>query len=133
MVNSSHHQAVAVLGDGLIKAAWSLDDGVVEAAEGHGDQFLMGVQWHPELSLIHILRTSWFIRLRICSMRAGMEPWKRSCLLYTSDVYKRQGTTWMIGNSPKSDINPALACGLHAVFIHHPHTWVCLLYTSRCV
>lgn len=34
------------------------------------------------------------------------------------------GTTWMIGNSPKSDINPALACGLHAVYIHHPHTWV---------
>lgn len=33
-------------------------------------------------------------------------------------------TTWMIGNSPKSDINPALAAGLHAVFIHHPHTWV---------
>jgi putative hydrolase of the HAD superfamily len=33
-------------------------------------------------------------------------------------------TTWMIGNSPKSDINPALAAGLHAVFIRHPHTWV---------
>ena len=26
-------------------------------------------------------------------------------------------TTWMVGNSPKSDINPALAAGLHAVFI----------------
>jgi putative glutamine amidotransferase len=48
MVNSSHHQAVAVLGDGLVRVAWSPDDGVVEAAEGHGDQFLMGVQWHPE-------------------------------------------------------------------------------------
>ncbi len=48
MVNSSHHQAVAVLGDGLVRAAWSPDDGIVEAAEGHGDQFLMGVQWHPE-------------------------------------------------------------------------------------
>jgi putative glutamine amidotransferase len=48
MVNSSHHQAVGILGDGLIKAAWSADDGVVEAAEVHGDQFLMGVQWHPE-------------------------------------------------------------------------------------
>lgn len=34
------------------------------------------------------------------------------------------GTTWMIGNSPRSDINPALACGLNAVYIHHPHTWV---------
>jgi len=32
--------------------------------------------------------------------------------------------TWMIGNSPKSDINPALAAGLHAVYIHHPSTWV---------
>lgn len=35
----------------------------------------------------------------------------------------RPHTTWMIGNSPKSDINPALAAGLHAVFIRHPHTW----------
>ena len=25
------------------------------------------------------------------------------------------GSTWMIGNSPRSDINPALAAGLHAV------------------
>lgn len=33
-------------------------------------------------------------------------------------------TTWMIGNSPRSDINPALAAGLHAVYIHHPSTWV---------
>ncbi|MGH9393439.1 MAG: HAD family hydrolase [Terriglobales bacterium] len=31
---------------------------------------------------------------------------------------------WMIGNSPKSDINPALAAGLNAVFIPHPQTWV---------
>lgn len=33
-------------------------------------------------------------------------------------------TTWMIGNSPKSDINPALAAGLHAVFLFHKDTWV---------
>ncbi len=31
--------------------------------------------------------------------------------------------TWMVGNSPRSDINPALAAGLKAVFIPHPHTW----------
>lgn len=30
---------------------------------------------------------------------------------------------WMIGNSPKSDINPALECGLGAVFIPHERTW----------
>lgn len=33
-------------------------------------------------------------------------------------------TTWMIGNSPRSDINPALAAGLNAVFIPHDFTWV---------
>jgi len=33
-------------------------------------------------------------------------------------------TSWMIGNSPKSDINPALAAGMHAVFLFHPDTWV---------
>jgi putative hydrolase of the HAD superfamily len=32
-------------------------------------------------------------------------------------------TGWMIGNSPKSDINPALAAGLHAVFLFHKDTW----------
>jgi len=32
--------------------------------------------------------------------------------------------TWMIGNSPKSDVNPALAAGLNAVFIPHHFTWV---------
>lgn len=30
---------------------------------------------------------------------------------------------WMIGNSPRSDIVPALEAGLHAVYIPHPHTW----------
>jgi putative hydrolase of the HAD superfamily len=32
--------------------------------------------------------------------------------------------TWMIGNSPKSDINPALEAGLGAVLVPHAHTWV---------
>jgi len=31
--------------------------------------------------------------------------------------------TWMIGNSPKSDINPALKAGLGAVLIPHQNTW----------
>lgn len=30
---------------------------------------------------------------------------------------------WMVGNSPKSDINPALAVGWNAVYIPHPQTW----------
>jgi putative hydrolase of the HAD superfamily len=33
-------------------------------------------------------------------------------------------STWMVGNSPKSDINPALAAGLHAIFVPHGDTWI---------
>ena len=35
-----------------------------------------------------------------------------------------RASTWMIGNSPRSDINPALAAGLHAVFVPHGDTWI---------
>jgi putative hydrolase of the HAD superfamily len=36
----------------------------------------------------------------------------------------RPGSTWMIGNSPKSDILPARAVGMNAVFIPNDSTWV---------
>jgi len=35
-----------------------------------------------------------------------------------------KSNAWMIGNSPRSDINPALRAGLNAVFIPHHATWV---------
>jgi putative hydrolase of the HAD superfamily len=35
-----------------------------------------------------------------------------------------QDSTWMVGNSPKSDINPALVAGLNAVFVPHGNTWI---------
>jgi putative glutamine amidotransferase len=47
-VNSSHHQALETPGDGLSVVARSVDDGVIEAVEGTGEQFVIGVQWHPE-------------------------------------------------------------------------------------
>jgi putative hydrolase of the HAD superfamily len=32
--------------------------------------------------------------------------------------------TWMVGNSPKSDINPALRAGINAIFVPHDDTWI---------
>lgn len=46
-VNSSHHQAVAIPGDGLRLAAEGCGDSVIEAVEAE-DGFVVGVQWHPE-------------------------------------------------------------------------------------
>jgi putative glutamine amidotransferase len=42
-----HHQAIDRLGDGLDPVGWSAD-GTIEAAEAPGEDFLLGVQWHPE-------------------------------------------------------------------------------------
>ncbi len=48
-VNSSHHQAVKVPGDNIRIGAVCPDDGVIEAIELKSpDQFVLGVQWHPE-------------------------------------------------------------------------------------
>jgi len=47
MVNSRHHQAVDVLGQGLLVTA-KAPDGIVEGVEGSGPAFCVGVQWHPE-------------------------------------------------------------------------------------
>lgn len=48
-INSSHHQAVGIPGDGLLVVARCPQDGVVEAIEGqNADHFVLGLQWHPE-------------------------------------------------------------------------------------
>jgi putative glutamine amidotransferase len=46
-VNSFHHQAIEHVANGLQVAAVA-PDGVIEAVEAPGNQFVVGVQWHPE-------------------------------------------------------------------------------------
>jgi len=49
-VNSHHHQAIGRLGSGLHGVAWA-KDGIVEGIQDtRHDVFILGVQWHPELS-----------------------------------------------------------------------------------
>lgn len=66
--------------------------------------------------------------------RSGIEHFfKQAIVVHEKDIVTYQqilgqlqlsiNETWMVGNSPRSDINPALAAGLHAIFIPHPHTW----------
>lgn len=49
-VNSHHHQAIGKIGKNLKATAWA-KDGIIECIEDmERDNFVMGVQWHPELS-----------------------------------------------------------------------------------
>ncbi len=49
-IASHHHQAVERIADGFVATAWAAD-GVIEALETEGDEFCLGVQWHPEQQL----------------------------------------------------------------------------------
>ena len=65
-----------------------------------------GVQQH--FTHVEVLHEKHAEAYRMLITRYGLQPHR----------------TWMIGNSPRSDINPALAAGMHAVYLPHPSTWV---------
>lgn len=71
-VNSFHHQAVNLLGDGLTIVAWT-DDGVAEAVEVEGHPFALAVQFHPERMYEHdpALRRLFAAFVAACQARAG--------------------------------------------------------------
>ena len=47
-VQSSHHQAVGRVGEGLVEAAWA-EDGTLEGLEDPAKRFAVAVLWHPEM------------------------------------------------------------------------------------
>lgn len=51
-VNSMHHQGIRTLAPGL-RAAATGEDGLIEAVEAPGCEFMIGVQWHPEFFAGH--------------------------------------------------------------------------------
>ena len=67
--------------------------------------------------------------------RSGLGPWfhdtrvvkEKNAATYeaiAAELGSAKDEIWMVGNSPRSDINPALAAGLRAVWIPHDATWV---------
>jgi putative glutamine amidotransferase len=70
--NSSHHQAVDRLAEGLRAVAWA-EDGVIEAAEGTGQPFLLAIQWHPERLLDRPPHLALFRALMAAARRDGAE------------------------------------------------------------
>ena len=50
-VNALHTQSVRRVGQDLMAVAWD-EAGVVQAIEGVGHRFVIGVQWHPEFLVV---------------------------------------------------------------------------------
>ncbi|MGA7873025.1 MAG: gamma-glutamyl-gamma-aminobutyrate hydrolase family protein [Candidatus Binatus sp.] len=64
-VNSSHHQALERLADGIEVEAWSASDGIVEQARLRSYPYAIGVQYHPERDSLYLsLFAEFFDRVR---------------------------------------------------------------------
>ena len=119
----THLEEVADFAHKILESPMELIEGVAEtlAALAPHHELTLFTKGHPEEQHAKI-------------DRSGLRPYFDHCAVvkeknpeaYQALAYERgfdAGRTWMIGNSPKSDINPALRAGLWAVFIPHARTW----------
>lgn len=71
MVNTLHHQALHDVAP-VLRVVGRAPDGVIEAVEGTGDAFIVGVQCHPE-ELWHTAETRWKRLFTGFVERAGLQ------------------------------------------------------------
>lgn len=64
-VNSSHHQALEKLAEGMDVEAWSASDGIIEQARLQSHPYALGVQYHPERDPLYLpLFSEFFDQIR---------------------------------------------------------------------
>jgi putative glutamine amidotransferase len=73
-VNTSHHQMAKKIAPGFIVSAWSEKDQVIEGIETRDDNFLVCIQWHPELMKDRSSRLLFDSLIEAASRRKKPEP-----------------------------------------------------------
>lgn len=116
-------QSIGQIGDRLLNHPIQVLPGVVSALEILRDRYrlLLFTKGNREEQLSKLDRSGlggYFERMEIV---AEKNPSSYDELIRRHSL--DPDATCMIGNSPRSDINPALEVGLWAIFIPHPHTW----------
>jgi putative hydrolase of the HAD superfamily len=86
-----------------------------------GNQIIMVTKGRPDEQLGKLERSglAGFFHATEVVFEKYVETYREVVRKYRLDAK----TTWMIGNSPRSDINPAKAAGLRTVFIPYHTTW----------
>jgi putative hydrolase of the HAD superfamily len=123
-VNDADLATVMSFAERILECPMEVIPGVAETLEylSARHDLTLFTKGHPEEQKLKIDRSGlglWFGHSRIVK-----EKDQAAYRLLVEERAMDPACTWMIGNSPKSDINPALAIGLNAVFIPHAHTWV---------
>lgn len=122
-ISEEDARTVMAFGERILAQPMELIEGVEETlallADRH-DLTLM-TKGHPEEQQLKIDRSGLNSYFRHAEVVPEKDPAAYETLV--AKLGLDPARTWMIGNSPKSDINASLAAGLHAVFIPHPSTW----------
>jgi putative hydrolase of the HAD superfamily len=122
-ISTADLDRVMSLAERILEQPLELIDGVEEtlARLCRRHELLLFTKGHPEEQKMKIDRSGlarYFAHTAIVR--------EKDVPSYRELVHERAldpARTWMIGNSPRSDINPALELGLGAVFIPHTLTW----------
>ncbi|MBI1354692.1 MAG: HAD hydrolase-like protein [Acidobacteria bacterium] len=114
---------VVAMGESIMHRPIDLLEGVAETLEylSRRHHLTLFTKGHSEEQLFKFQRSElgpWFHGVRVVKEKDAAAY--RS-LLAEGDV--EPDAAWMIGNSPKSDIHPALEAGLRAVLVPHEATW----------
>jgi len=122
----SEHDLETVMGFAgrILECPMEVIEGVTETLEylSLRHDLTLFTKGHPEEQKLKVDRSGLGVFFRHTAIVKEKNP-----AAYGKLVEERSmspGRTWMIGNSPKSDVNPALEAGLNAVFVPHAHTWV---------
>jgi putative hydrolase of the HAD superfamily len=122
-IAESDVQRVISFAEEILRAPMQLMPGVEEtlARLGEVHELTLFTKGHPEEQHSKIDRSGLRAYFGHCAVVK-----EKNAAAYHALAQERgfdSNRTWMIGNSPKSDINPALRAGLRAVFIPHARTW----------
>lgn len=116
-------QRVVSMGESIIDRPIELIEGVEETLRRLSDRhhLTLFTKGHSEEQLFKFSRSQlgdFFHGVRVVREK-DTEAYRRM----VDEGGMAPELTWMIGNSPKSDIHPALEAGLRAVLIPHETTW----------
>jgi putative hydrolase of the HAD superfamily len=98
-------------------------DGVEETLDylASRHELTLFTKGHPDEQKLKIDRSGLAPRFRHTTI--VKEKDRAAYLRLLTELDADPARAWMVGNSPKSDINPALAAGMNAVYVPHERTW----------
>ena len=116
-------RCVMAFAERILECPMQLIEGVEETLEylAKRHDLTLFTKGHPEEQRLKIDRSGLGGHFAHTAIVKEKDADAYACLVRERNLKTER--TWMVGNSPKSDINPALAAGLNAVYVPHPRTW----------